>query len=239
MCLDVSACPTHESFTMSSDNHKIPDGWLNTPITRALFCSQEQEEDTNALPLASQLQSEEKDTNPQLKQQEKMLHIRETTARAANTGFISRLIMNGFKPRWYVVFHLNNYRYSPESIEFEGDLKHIKNIIYRIPYGKNWWKMPTRGEGSRARCVWSTEFGAKKDRPHINLLLEDFVYPFNTQQSLEVFYNYTICPYCKSVWKKSAHIQPIYWDTKDKLIDYICKESNFRNTTINPHLTDF
>ena len=105
MCLDVSACPTHESFTMSSDNHKIPDGWLNTPITRALFCSQEQEEDTNALPLASQLQSEEKDTNPQLKQQKKMLHIRETTARAANTGFISRMIMNGFKPRWYVVFH--------------------------------------------------------------------------------------------------------------------------------------
>ena len=102
----------------------------------------------------------------------------------------------------------------------------------------HWFKKPIVGEYKRARMVWSTEFGKKKDRPHFNILLEDFVYPFNAQQSLEVL---LILCYL-NLHDVFGGILPIFNlfinPTKDNLIRYICKESNWKNTTLDYQLSD-
>jgi|TARA_B100000035_G_scaffold283201_1_gene265230 hypothetical protein len=181
---------------------------------------------------------EDKDTNPQLKNQEQILHIPREAAVTANAQYINRLVMNGFTPRWYVVFHLNNYRYTPECPEFDGDLQHVKNSILQTVYGSRFRKKPVVGKYKRARMVWSTEFGKTKDRPHINLLLEDFSHPWDAQKSLEILFNIMLPKSARCVWRNSAHIQPIHQPTKDNLIRYICKESNWKNTALDYTLSD-
>ena len=107
-----------------------------------------------------------------------------------------------------------------------------------MAYGYHWKKKPIRGDHKRGRMVISKEYGKKKDRPHFNILLEDLAYPFNTQQSLEVLFNFVLPDRARCVWRKSADIQPIHYPTKDKLIRYICKESNWKNTTLDYQLSD-
>ncbi len=158
----------------------------------------------------------------------------------ALSKLITREIMNGFRPRWYVVLHLNNYRFAPDSLEFEADQNLLRDVLFRQVYGNKWKKLSihSRHPNRRARCIWTIEWGKGKDRPHVNLLLEDLKYPFNTQQSLEALFGWVIPAHVACVWKKAYHVQPIYYETLDNLIRYICKESNFANLTFNPHLSD-
>lgn len=158
----------------------------------------------------------------------------------AMSNFITKQILNGFRPRWYVVLHLNNYRYDFESPEFDSDQAMVRDILFRQVYGNQWKKLPTHGKhkNRRARCFWTTEWGKKRDRPHLNLLLEDMKYPFNAQQSLEALFGWVIPAHVKCVWKKGYHVQPIHYETLDNLIRYICKESDIANSTFNPRLSD-
>ena len=205
------------------------------PLQRILYEQQLQEEEkVTAVTQASV----EKDTNPQLRNQKKMLLLPRCSMVEANAQYISRLVMKGFTPKWYVVFHLNNYRDSPDSLEVKKDDEKCKQVILQAAYGYHWKKKPIRGDHRRGRMVISKEYGKKKDRPHFNILLEDLAYPFNTQQSLEVLFNFVLPDRARCVWRKSADIQPIHYPTKDKLIRYICKESNWKNTTLDYQLSD-
>lgn len=158
----------------------------------------------------------------------------------ALSNYIAKQIMNGFRPRWYVVLHLNRYRYDPCSPEFESDQLLLRDVLFRLIYGNKWKHLSThpRSANRRARCIWTSEWGKGKDRPHVNLLLEDLKYPFNTQQSLEALFGWVIPAHVKCVWKKAYDVQPIHFDTIDNLIRYVSKEADFSNKTFNPHLSD-
>ena len=218
---------------MSFNNNNSPD----IPNSLLRFCKEEKVTIETKIEIVTS-RPEDKDTNPQLKNQEQVLHIPREAAVTANSQYINRCVMNGFSPRWYVVFHLNNYRYDPESPEFQEDIDHVKNSILQTVYGSRFRKKPVVGKFKRARMLGSTEFGKGKDRPHINLLLEDFSHPWDAQKSLEILFNLLLPKTARCVWRNSADIQPIHQPTRDKLIRYICKESNWRNTTFNPFLSD-
>ena len=83
---------------------------------------------------------------------------------------IKTQIKRGFTPKWYIVFHLrdwlNDYpQDDPNLDKYQGRLK---NAVWTAIYGSHWQRVKTK-----ARGIFSLEFGKDKDRPHINLLIED------------------------------------------------------------------
>jgi len=151
----------------------------------------------------------------------------------ANHQFILRQLQRGFRPKWYCVFHLNSNARISDEIMLEKDLKHIKNMLYSELYGGNWKKVK-----NKARAIWSMEFGSQHNRPHVNLLIETLPYPYDAFRSAFALFDRVLPRDAKCVWKKSAHLQPIDLDDAISLYQYVVKESNLENQTINYQVTD-
>ena len=84
---------------MSFNNNNSPE----IPNSLLRFCKEEKVTIETKIEIVTS-RPEDKDTNPQLKNQEQVLHIPREAAVTANAQYINRLVMNGFTPRWYVVF---------------------------------------------------------------------------------------------------------------------------------------
>jgi len=151
----------------------------------------------------------------------------------ANNQFILRQLQRGFRPKWYCVFHLNSNGRNSDDISLGKDLAHIKNMLYSEMYGKNWKRVRIK-----ARAVWGLEFGKHNDRPHINLLIEALPYPYDSYRSAFALFDRLLPRDARCVWRKSAHLQPIDLDDATALYQYVVKESNLSNQTINYQTTD-
>ena len=155
----------------------------------------------------------------------------------ANQELLNRQLNRGFKPKWYIVLHFNDggnssrqkrRRIDPDEVK--KDLWAVKQSIYTELYGKKWIK-----NKRRARSIWGIEYGANPERPHINLLIEDIPH---SKFRFEWFLNHTLPKdKVKCLWKQSAHMKPVY--DEECIAAYICKESNFTNSTIVYELCDF
>ena len=147
---------------------------------------------------------------------------------------IQTQINRGFTPKWYIVFHLNDWlndipKDDPIWDKYQGRLK---NAVWTAIYGSHWQRVKTK-----ARGIFSLEFGKDKDRPHINLLIEDLPkhldvdYLFNW--SIPVLANKKV----NFVWEDSAKVKPYY---SDSVTGYISKEMNYEYTSsINYQISDY
>jgi len=151
----------------------------------------------------------------------------------ANNQFIIQQLERGFCPKWYCVFHLKSNGRRNDEILLDKDLVHIRNMLYSEMYGGKW-----RGVKSKARAIWSLEFGKQRQRPHINLLIEALPYPYDSYRSAFALFDRLLPRDARCVWRKSAHLQPIDLDDASSLYQYIVKESNITNQTINYQVTD-
>jgi hypothetical protein len=151
----------------------------------------------------------------------------------ANNQFILRQLQRGFRPKWYCVFHLNSSARHDDEMLFDKDLSHVRNMLYSEMYGKNWKRVK-----NKARAIWCLEFGKHHDRPHINLLIEALPYPYDSFRSAFALFDRLLPRDARCVWRKSAHLQPIDLDDATSLYQYIVKESNWCNQTINYQITD-
>lgn len=155
----------------------------------------------------------------------------------ANHQRLIQCLQRGFKPKWYIVLHFNDgggskkeeqRRLDPDEIK--KDLSAVKTAIYTELYGKKWKK-----NKRRARSIWTIEYGANQERPHTNLLIEDIPY---SKFRFEWFLNHTLPKdKVRCLWKQSAHMKPVF--DEEGITAYICKESNFLNSTIVYDLCDF
>lgn len=159
----------------------------------------------------------------------------------ANTEMLERMIKRGMKPKWYVVFHFNDgggskrlqrERLDPQSVDAE--LEFIKDQLYTELYGRKWLK-----KSNRAKSFWSVEYGKSQIKPHINLVIEELPFPYDSYRSVYVLFNTVLSLKCKCLWKNSADIQPVDYEETYALNRYCSKESNLINSTINYKLTDF
>jgi hypothetical protein len=160
----------------------------------------------------------------------------------ANEQMFDRQLQNGFKPAWYVVYHLNDgfksrhqqkRRIDPDEVS--KDVAFHKHTLYKWIYGNRRWAKISE----RARSLWTIEYGQNKAHPHINMLIEELPSPFDRQERLEDFFNLTLALRAKSVLFDSAYIQPIMPTTEKKLLHYVCKETDDRNTSIDYRSTDW
>ena len=152
----------------------------------------------------------------------------------AHVEHIKTQINRGFTPKWYIVFHLrdwlNDYpQDDPNLDKYQGRLK---NAVWTAIYGSHWQRVKTK-----ARGIFSLEFGKDNDRPHINLLIEDLPkhldvdYLFNW--SIPVLANKKV----NFVWEDSAKVKPYY---SDSVTGYISKEMNYEYTSsINYQISDY
>ena len=159
----------------------------------------------------------------------------------ANTEMLERMIRKGMKPKWYVVFHFNDgagsnllhrKRLDPQAVD--TDLDFIKDQLYTELYGRKWRKKSTRSKSS-----WSVEYGKSQLKPHINLVIEDLPFPYDSYRSVHVLFNTVLPLKCKCLWRNSADIQPVDYEETFVVNRYCSKESNPTNSTINYQLTDF
>jgi len=160
----------------------------------------------------------------------------------ANEQMLQRQLQRGFKPAWYVVYHLNDgfnsrrqqqRRVNPDEVS--KDIAFHKHTLYQLVYGnRRWVKL-----SDRARSLWSIEYGSNKRRPHINMLIEGLPSPFDGKQRLVDFFNLTLPLRAKSVLLNSAHIQPVIPSTEKKLLRYVCKETDYRNACVDYYSTDW
>ena len=151
----------------------------------------------------------------------------------ANNQFILRQLQRGFRPKWYCVFHLNSSGRNCDELTFDKDLAHIRNMLFSEMYGRNWKRVK-----NKARAIWSLEFGKGNDRPHINMLIEALPYPYDSYRSAFVLFDRLLPRDARCMWRQSAHIQPIDLDDASSLYQYIVKESNLTNQSINYQITD-
>ena len=152
----------------------------------------------------------------------------------AHVEHIKTQIKRGFTPKWYIVFHLrdwlNDYpQDDPNLDKYQGRLK---NAVWTAIYGSHWQRVKTK-----ARGIFSLEFGKERDRPHINLLIEEL--PFSYKKVCDLF-NWRIPVLANKktnfVWTHSADIQPYY---SDSVTGYISKEMNYEYTSsINYLISD-
>ena len=163
------------------------------------------------------------------------------TNQYANMDTLERMIMRGFNPKWYVVLHFNDGAASTrqqqrrlDDDEVNTDLEVVKDQLYTELYGRKWMKVK-----NRSKSIWGVEYGISQIKPHINLILEALPYPYNDYKSSFVLFDRLLPKMCRCLWKRSAHIQPVNIDEFNSLNSYCCKESDFRNATINYQLTDF
>ena len=148
----------------------------------------------------------------------------------AETKFLDNQIKKGFCPRWYVVFHLHNPPFGHEDPRFEKNLKIVRDNIFSLIYGSNWSRKTTR-----ARAIFGVELGLKKDRPHVNLLIETLPRAFDIYPLTEHLFNSQLPNRVKCVWKNSAHVQPYY---SANLHGYFVKEKNSEFPSINYSISD-
>lgn len=161
--------------------------------------------------------------------------------KTANVDLLSNAITKGFKPKWYCVFHFNDgglsnrqrYRRTQNQDVVE-DLCHVRDVLYRKVYGKNWQKVTSRAKG-----LWGIEYGKNPDKPHVNLIIESLPDPYESQ-----FMTYDLIdrflPYeakCLSDLPNHSHVQEIY--EPNGLLNYISKESDFRNASLVYKLNDY
>ena len=159
----------------------------------------------------------------------------------ANIKLLSNAITKGFKPKWYCVLHFNDGGLSnkqrfrrKQSDEVQDDLRVIKNVLYTELYGNKWHK-----KSPRAKSVWSVEYGDNPDKPHINLIIESLPYPYDDFRSFYILIDrfLPLKAKCLSPYKDHSHIQPIY--DIDGNLNYITKESDFRNATLVTRFNDY
>jgi hypothetical protein len=160
----------------------------------------------------------------------------------ANEEMLCRQLQHGFKPAWYVVYHLNdgfNSRYQQQrridTDEVSKDIAFHKHTLYQQVYGNRRWAKIA----NRARSLWSIEYGRNRERPHINTLIEALPSPFDGPERLDDFFNLTLPLRAKSVLFDSAHIQPVIPTSEMKLLRYVCKETDQRNVSIDYYSTDW
>jgi hypothetical protein len=160
----------------------------------------------------------------------------------ANEQMLQRQLQRGFKPAWYVVYHLNDgfnsrhqqqRRVNPDEVR--KDIAFHKHTLYQWVYGNRRWAKIS----DRSRSLWSIEYGRNSERPHINMLIEALPTPFDGQERLDDFFNLTLPLRAKSVLFDSAHIQPVLPFTEMKLLRYVCKETDSRNVSIDYYSTDW
>ena len=160
----------------------------------------------------------------------------------ANEQILQRQLQRGFKPQWYVVYHLNdgfNSRYQQQRRvnpdEVSKDIAFHKHTLYQWVYGNRRWAKIS----DRARSLWSIEYGRNRERPHINMLIEALPTSFDDPDRLTDFFNLMLPLRAKSVLFDSAHIQPIIPCAEMKLLRYVCKETDQRNVSIDYYSTDW
>jgi hypothetical protein len=160
----------------------------------------------------------------------------------ANEQMLERQLKRGFKPQWYIVYHLNdgfNSRYQQQrrinADEVSKDIAFHKHTLYKWIYGnRRWAKIP-----NRARSLWSIEYGRNRERPHINIVIEALPHPFSEAEILTNFFNMTLPLRTKSVLFDSAYIQSVIPSSEMKLLRYTCKETDQRNVSIDYYSTDW
>lgn len=157
----------------------------------------------------------------------------------ANTDLLDEMMMSGFKPKWYAVIHFNDggdskrQQYRRLDIDqVTNDLWQVKNFIYTEAYGSKW-----QSKNYRAKSIWGVEYGKSKVKPHLNLVIEELPYPYDTFKSFYVLLDRYLPDKIKCLWRRSAHLQPINF--MNNVTDYITKESDYRNSTIIHCLTDY
>ena len=163
-----------------------------------------------------------------------------TRCKHASVELLTRNVLRGFRPKWYVVFHFNDgassqrqrkRRLDPDEVE--KDLLVIKDKLYTKLYGRNWAKVKRR-----CRSVWGVEYGVSQVKPHINLLIEDMPYPFADYNSALFLFNLYLPSKCKCLYKNSSHLQPVDSERVWGVNTYICKESTETNLSINLEVSD-
>ena len=159
----------------------------------------------------------------------------------ANMQIVQREIMRGFNPKWYAVIHFNDAGNSKrqqkrrlDMDDVEVDLNVVKDQLYTELYGRKWKK-----QKNRSKSIWGIEYGDSQIKPHINLIIEELPYPYDTYKSFYVLLDRLLPLKCKCLWARSSHVQPVDIDTFADLNSYCCKESDFRNSTIIHQINDY
>ena len=152
----------------------------------------------------------------------------------AHVEHIKNQLNRGFTPRWYITFHLHDWlnKYPQDSPIWNKYQGRLKNAVWTAIYGSHWQRVKTK-----ARGIFSLEFGKERDRPHINLLIEELPIPYKKVCDL---FNWRIPVLANKktnfVWAHSADIQPYY---SDSVTGYISKEMNYEYTSsINYLISD-
>ena len=153
----------------------------------------------------------------------------------AHVEHIKNQIKRGFTPKWYIVFHLNDWLNDIPKDDpiWDKYQRRLSNAVWTAIYGSHWQRVKTK-----ARGIFSLEFGKERDRPHINLLIEEL--PIHYKKVCDLF-NWRIPVLANKkgniVWTNSAHIQPYY---SDSVTGYISKEMNYEYTSsINYLISDY
>ena len=172
--------------------------------------------------------------NPKTIHRSDLYKVRPYTRQQTENAHVKHLktqLNRGFTPKWYIVFHLSNLDAPHDDPIWDKYLKRLRNSVWTAIYKSNWKRKKTR-----ARGIFSLEFGEDNDRPHINLLIEDLPkhldvdYLFNW--SIPVLANEKV----NFVWEDSAKVQPYY---SDSVTGYISKEMNYEYTSsINYLISD-
>ena len=176
--------------------------------------------------------------NPKTIHKSDLYQVRPSTRKQTEEAHVEHIktqINRGFTPKWYIVFHLrdwlNDYpQDDPNLDKYQGRLK---NAVWTAIYGSHWQRVKTK-----ARGIFSLEFGKERDRPHINLLIEELPIPYKKVCDL---FNWRIPVLANKktnfVWTHSADIQPYY---SDSVTGYISKEMNYEYTSsINYQISDY
>ena len=173
--------------------------------------------------------------NPKTIHKSDLYKVRPSTRKQTENAHVEHLktqLNRGFTPKWYIVFHLSNLDAPHDDPIWYKYLKRLRNSVWTAIYKSNWKRKKTR-----ARGIFSLEFGKDNDRPHINLLIEDLPkhldvdYLFNW--SIPVLANKKV----NFVWEDSAKVKPYY---SDSVTGYISKEMNYEYTSsLNYQISDY
>ena len=176
--------------------------------------------------------------NPKTIHKSDLYQVRPSTRKQTEDAHVEHIqsqINRGFTPRWYIVFHLHDWlndipKDAPIWDKYVGRLK---NAVLTAIYGSHHKRKKTK-----ARGIFSLEFGKSNNRPHINLLIEELPIPYKKVCDL---FNWRIPVLANKktnfVWTHSADIQPCY---SDSVTGYISKEMNYEYTSsINYLVSDY
>ena len=175
--------------------------------------------------------------NPKTIHKSDLYQVRPSTRQQtedAHVEHIKNQLNRGFTPRWYITFHLHDWlnKYPQDSPIWNKYQGRLKNAVWTAIYGSHWQRVKTK-----ARGIFSLEFGKERDRPHINLLIEELPNHLN----VNYLFNWSIPVLANKknnfVWTKGADIQPYY---SDPVTGYISKEMNYEYTSsINYQISDY